>query len=69
MPTGRSAAPPRGVGKYALSASFRVMDSAFDQAYAAHRAGRLAEAEHGYRNALASNPADADALHLFGVLR
>ncbi|HHX4057557.1 MAG: tetratricopeptide repeat protein [Burkholderia contaminans] len=45
------------------------MDSAFDRAYAAHRAGRLAEAEHGYRNALASNPADADALHLFGVLR
>ncbi|GBH26211.1 tetratricopeptide repeat protein [Burkholderia vietnamiensis] len=45
------------------------MDSAFDRAYAAHRAGRLAEAEHGYRAALATNPADADALHLFGVLR
>lgn len=45
------------------------MDSAFDRAYAAHRAGRLAEAEHGYRTALADNPADADALHLFGVLR
>ncbi|MCA8152459.1 tetratricopeptide repeat protein [Burkholderia contaminans] len=69
MPIGQRAAPPRGVGKYALSVSFRVMDSAFDRAYAAHRAGRLAEAEHGYRNALASNPADADALHLFGVLR
>ncbi|HGL6719586.1 tetratricopeptide repeat protein [Burkholderia contaminans] len=69
MPIGRRAAPPRGVGKYALSVSFRVMDSAFDRAYAAHRAGRLAEAEHGYRNALASNPTDADALHLFGVLR
>ncbi|OXI48318.1 hypothetical protein CFB84_05100 [Burkholderia aenigmatica] len=69
MPIGKRAAPPRGVGKYALSVSFRVMDSAFERAYAAHRAGRLAEAEHGYRNALASNPADADALHLFGVLR
>ncbi|MBY4715090.1 tetratricopeptide repeat protein [Burkholderia cepacia] len=69
MPIGRRAAPPRGVGKYALSVSFRVMDTAFDRAYAAHRAGRLAEAEHGYRNALASNPANADALHLFGVLR
>ncbi|WP_179402659.1 tetratricopeptide repeat protein [Burkholderia guangdongensis] len=45
------------------------MDSAFDQAYAAHRAGRLGDAEHGYRAALDANPADADALHLFGVLR
>ncbi|MGU7782579.1 tetratricopeptide repeat protein [Burkholderia sp. PU8-34] len=45
------------------------MDSAFDRAYAAHRSGRLADAEHGYRAALAANPADADALHLFGVLR
>nr|WP_175720455.1 tetratricopeptide repeat protein [Burkholderia anthina] len=69
MPTGRSGATPRSVGKYALSVSFRVMDSAFDRAYAAHRAGHLAEAEHGYRAALATNPADADALHLFGVLR
>nr|WP_043173123.1 tetratricopeptide repeat protein [Burkholderia ambifaria] len=69
MPTGQSGAPARSVGKYALSASFRVMDSAFDRAYAAHRAGRLAEAEHGYRAALGTNPADVDALHLFGVLR
>ncbi|MGZ2744073.1 tetratricopeptide repeat protein [Burkholderia stagnalis] len=45
------------------------MDSAFDRAYAAHRAGRLADAEHGYRAALDANPTDADALHLFGVLR
>ncbi|MXN78413.1 tetratricopeptide repeat protein [Burkholderia sp. 4701] len=45
------------------------MDSAFDRAYAAHRAGHLADAEHGYRAALDANPADADALHLFGVLR
>lgn len=45
------------------------MDSAFDRAYAAHRAGQLADAEHGYRAALDANPADADALHLFGVLR
>nr|WP_098549422.1 tetratricopeptide repeat protein [Burkholderia sp. JKS000303] len=69
MPTGRSGVAPRSVGKYALSVSFRVMDSAFDRAYAAHRAGHLAEAEHGYRAALSTNPADADALHLFGVLR
>ncbi len=58
-----------GMGKYAFPVCFRVMDSAFDRAYAAHRAGRLADAEHGYRAALAANPADADALHLFGVLR
>ncbi|WP_230941815.1 tetratricopeptide repeat protein [Burkholderia stagnalis] len=57
------------MGKYAFSASFRVMESAFDRAYAAHRAGQLADAEHGYRAALDANPADADALHLFGVLR
>ncbi|KUY98839.1 hypothetical protein WS50_04665 [Burkholderia territorii] len=69
MPIGRYGPPARSVGKYVLSVSFRVMDSAFDRAYAAHRAGHLAEAEHGYRAALATNPADADALHLFGVLR
>ncbi|HDR8856032.1 TPA: tetratricopeptide repeat protein [Burkholderia territorii] len=69
MPIGRSGPPGRSVGKYVFSVSFRVMDSAFDRAYAAHRAGHLAEAEHGYRAALATNPADADALHLFGVLR
>ncbi|WDD93356.1 tetratricopeptide repeat protein [Burkholderia sp. FERM BP-3421] len=45
------------------------MESVFDRAFAAHRAGRLGEAEQGYRAALAANPADADALHLFGVLR
>ncbi|AIP04186.1 tetratricopeptide repeat protein [Burkholderia pseudomallei] len=45
------------------------MESAFDRAFAAHRAGRLDDAEHGYRAVLAANPADADALHLFGVLR
>ncbi|AEA59622.1 TPR repeat [Burkholderia gladioli] len=45
------------------------MESVFDRAFAAHRAGRLAEAERDYRAALAANPSDADALHLFGVLR
>ncbi|KWA21664.1 hypothetical protein WT39_26245 [Burkholderia territorii] len=69
MPIGGSGPPARSMGKYVFSVSFRVMDSAFDRAYAAHRAGHLAEAEHGYRAALATNPADADALHLFGVLR
>ncbi len=45
------------------------MESVFDRAFAAHRAGRLVEAERDYRAALAANPSDADALHLFGVLR
>jgi Flp pilus assembly protein TadD len=34
-----------------------------------HQAGRLADAEALYRRALASNPADIDALRLLGVLR
>ncbi len=45
------------------------MTTVFDQAYAAHRAGRLVDAERGYRAVLAANPDDASALHLFGVLR
>ncbi|ABC36978.1 tetratricopeptide repeat protein [Burkholderia thailandensis] len=57
------------MGKCRVSRLSRVMESAFDRAFAAHRAGRLDDAEHGYRAALATNPANADALHLFGVLR
>lgn len=34
-----------------------------------HRAGRLDEAENGYRQLLAENPGNADALHLLGILR
>lgn len=34
-----------------------------------HRAGRLSEAEAGYRQLLATNPEDAEALHLLGILR
>jgi tetratricopeptide (TPR) repeat protein len=41
----------------------------FDEAYAAHRAGRLADAERGYLATLARSPAHADALHMLGVLR
>lgn len=46
-----------------------VMDSLFARAYAAHRDGRLADAERDYRAALDAEPAHADALHLLGVLR
>ena len=38
------------------------------RAVAHHQAGRLAEAERGYRRILAADPRHADALHLLGVL-
>ncbi|PWC79946.1 hypothetical protein TSH64_27760 [Azospirillum sp. TSH64] len=38
------------------------------QAVAHHQAGRVAEAECGYRDVLAADPRNADALHLLGVL-
>lgn len=40
----------------------------FAEAYAAHRAGRLADAETGYRAVLKASPTHADAWHLLGVL-
>lgn len=39
-----------------------------DRALASHRAGRLEEAESGYRLALHNDHRNADALHLLGVL-
>lgn len=45
------------------------MDTLFDRAYAAHRDGRLVEAERDYCATLDADPAHADALHLLGVLR
>jgi tetratricopeptide (TPR) repeat protein len=45
------------------------MQPVFDRAFAAHRDGRLDDAERGYRATLDSNPAHVDALHLLGVLR
>ncbi|TKC91563.1 tetratricopeptide repeat protein [Trinickia terrae] len=44
------------------------MEPLFDRAYAAHSAGRLADAERDYRAALEADPAHVDALHLLGVL-
>ncbi|KAA0575084.1 tetratricopeptide repeat protein [Azospirillum sp. Sh1] len=38
------------------------------QAVAHHQAGRLAEAERGYRAVLTAEPRNADALHLLGVV-
>ncbi len=53
----------------AFAAFPAVMDSLFVRAYAAHRDGRLADAERDYRAALAADPTHTDALHLLGVLR
>ena len=43
-------------------------DQAFALALQHHRAGRLAEAERGYREILRSEPEHADSLHLLGVI-
>lgn len=45
------------------------MQPVFDRAFAAHRDGRLADAERDYRATLEGNPTHVDALHLLGVLR
>ncbi|WP_206955792.1 tetratricopeptide repeat protein [Trinickia acidisoli] len=45
------------------------MEPFFARAYAAHRDGRLADAERDYRAALDADPVHTDALHLLGVLR
>jgi protein O-GlcNAc transferase len=43
-------------------------DRAFALALQHHRAGRLAEAEQGYREILRREPAHADSLHMLGVI-
>ncbi|WP_028215881.1 tetratricopeptide repeat protein [Paraburkholderia oxyphila] len=45
------------------------MEQVFVRAYAAHRDGRLDDAERGYRATLATDPVHVDALHMLGVLR
>lgn len=40
----------------------------FDAAVSAHRAGRVADAQTGYRKVLEINSAHADAMHLLGVV-
>jgi len=44
------------------------VDQAFALALEQHRAGRLAEAERGYREILRAQPAHADSLNLLGVI-
>jgi tetratricopeptide (TPR) repeat protein len=48
---------------------FPVMNTVFARGFAAHRDGRLTEAERAYEAALAAEPRHVDALHLLGVLR
>ncbi|KMZ11219.1 TPR repeat [Candidatus Burkholderia humilis] len=45
------------------------METVFARGFAAHRDGRLTEAERDYQAALAAEPLHVDALHYFGVLR
>lgn len=62
-----------GVGKYEVCISglclFSVMDTVFARGFAAHRDGRLTDAERDYQAALAAEPHHVDALHYLGVLR
>jgi predicted O-linked N-acetylglucosamine transferase (SPINDLY family) len=44
------------------------VDQAFTAALQQHQAGRLAEAEQGYRQILEQDPQHADSLHLLGVI-
>lgn len=61
--------PGRVWDNAAFAPQHAVMDPFFARAYAAHRAGRLADAERDYRAAIDADPVHADALHLLGVLR
>jgi Flp pilus assembly protein TadD len=51
-----------------MRAAERAM-TAFANAFTAHGAGRLTEAENGYRAVLAAEPRNADAWHLLGMLQ
>ncbi len=77
-PTRRNPTPPANAGPSTKYGKMRpqfdpnptpVMQPAFDRAFAAHRDGRLDDAERGYRATLEHNPGHVDALHLLGVLR
>ena len=46
----------------------REVSTGFASAVEAHKAGRIDEAEHGYRQVLAAQPKHADAWHLLGVI-
>ena len=52
----------------AMSKRKHQVDAAYRQVHQLHAAGRLAEAEAGYRQILAAFPRHADSLHMLGVL-
>src|SRR5262245_32195075 len=56
--------PPRQVPRNVTGAA-----ALFQQAMAAHRAGRLAEAETMYREVLRQVPNQVEPLHLYGALQ
>lgn len=64
----RSSAGRVGSGRHGQDLSHRVMNT-MRQAIEAHQAGRLDEAEAGYRRALQMKAGQPDALHFLGVLR
>lgn len=51
-----------------MSKRSQAIDAAFQRFARLHAAGRLNEAEQGYRQILAVSPAHADTLHMLGVL-
>ena len=51
-----------------MSKRSQALDTAFQRFARLHAAGRLAEAEQGYRQILAAAPTHADSLHMLGVL-
>lgn len=63
----RTAAVP-GNPDSGMSRRKHQIDAAFQQVQRLHSAGRLAEAEAGYRQILAAAPAHPDTLHMLGVL-
>ena len=51
-----------------MTASLTSLDEVLREAMIAHRAGRIAAAEVGYRRVLRQRPEDPRALHFFGLL-
>src|SRR3954470_12923557 len=51
-----------------MTAEANALDHALREAMIAHRAGRLAAAEVGYRRVLRERPDDVKALHFLGLL-
>jgi tetratricopeptide (TPR) repeat protein len=64
----RRAEQPRGNAVPDMRAAERTVQALFIAGLQYHKAGRLNEAERGYRQVLMLNPRHADSLHLLGVI-